>query len=174
MEKKQGVIEKVFEDILWSTRFTVLLAVIFGLISAIALFVVGSMEAFEAVKSGFSFGDHHGDHDALIAGVIGAVDLYLIGIVLLIFSFGVYELFISKIDVARQNKEVKVLEITSLDSLKSKIIKVIVMVLVVSFFQRVLLMPYDTPLNMLYFAISIFAISFGIYFLHKEGGSHKD
>ena len=39
-------------------------------------------------------------HEDIVAGIIGAVDLYLIAVVLLIFSFGIYELFISKIDVS--------------------------------------------------------------------------
>ena len=41
------------------------------------------------------------------------------------------------------------------------------MVLVVTFFKQVLATDYDTPLDMLYFAASIFAISFGVYFMHK-------
>lgn len=166
MSNKQNTLEKIFEGILWSSRFSVLLAVVFGLISAVTLFIIGSVEIYQSIVS-IDFSGH--DYHSLLSGVIGAVDLYLIGIVLLIFSFGIYELFISKIDLANDNKEINILEITSLDGLKSKIIKVIIMVLVVSFFQRVLVMDYETPLEMLYLAGSIFAISLGIYFLHKEG-----
>ena len=98
------------------------------------------------------------------------VDLYLIGIVLLIFGFGIYELFISKIDIAREDLSVTILEIENLDELKNKIIKVIVMVLIVSFFERVLKMSdsYSSSMDMLWFAISIFAISFGVYYLKKH------
>ena len=102
--------------------------------------------------------------------MISAVDLYLIGIVLLIFGFGIYELFISKIDIAREDLSVTILEIENLDELKNKIIKVIVMVLIVSFFERVLKMSdsYSSSMDMLWFAISIFAISFGVYYLKKH------
>jgi len=55
--------------------------------------------------------------------------------------------------------------------LKDKIAKVIVMVLVVSFFQRVLHAEYKGALEMLYFAVSITALSLGLYLLHK-GGKH--
>ena len=58
-------------------------------------------------------------------------------------------------------------ESCSLDDLKNRIIKVVIMVLVVSFFKRVLGMEFNTPMEMMYFAISIFAISFGVYFMHK-------
>ena len=102
--------------------------------------------------------------------MISAVDLYLIGIVLLIFGFGIYELFISKIDIAREDLSVTILEIENLDELKNIIIKVIVMVLIVSFFERVLKMSdsYSSSMDMLWFAISIFAISFGVYYLKKH------
>ena len=98
------------------------------------------------------------------------VDLYLIGVVLLIFGFGIYELFISKIDVARRNVSVTILEIESLDELKNKIVKVIVMVLIVSFFERILKNTdaFSSSENLLYFAISIFAISFSIYYINKN------
>jgi hypothetical protein len=89
----------------------------------------------------------------------------------LIFGFGIYELFISDIDVAKGTGGDKVLYVSSLDELKDKIAKVIVMVLVVSFFQRVLHTDYKGSLEMLYFAISITALSLGLYFLHK-GGKH--
>ena len=59
------------------------------------------------------------------------------------------------------------LEIHSLDQLKDKIAKVIIMVLVVSFFQRVLHMEFKTPLEMVYFASSILILSLGLYFLRK-------
>ena len=36
----------------------------------------------------------------------------------MIFGFGIYELFISKIDIARRNKNITILEIESLDELK--------------------------------------------------------
>ena len=84
-----------------------------------------------------------------------------------IFAFGIYELFISHIDEAVGHSQI--LAISSLDQLKDKIAKVIVMVLVVNFFQRVLHTHFETPLEMLYFALSITALSVGLYFLSKVG-----
>ena len=64
----------------------------------------------------------------------------------------------------------KVLEVHSLDELKDKLGKVIVMVLIVNFFQRVLHANFTTPLEMAYLAASILALCLGLYFLHK--GDH--
>ena len=94
----------------------------------------------------------------------------------MIFGFGIYELFISKIDIARKNLDVTILEIENLDELKQKIIKVIIMVLIVTFFERVLQMSYDTfstPMDMLWFAVSIFALSFGVYLIRKDDPHNK-
>ena len=51
--------------------------------------------------------------------------------------------------------------------------KVIVMVLVVNFFQRVLHTEFATPLEMLYFALSIAALAIGLYFLGMVGKKDK-
>lgn len=168
------MIEKLFESAMWQTRFLVILAVIFGLIGALVLFVIGSMDIFAVAKYAFNtiVTSAHPEnfHEDIVSGIIGAVDLYLIAVVMLIFSFGIYELFISPIDHSIQAKDdSKILSITSLDQLKDKIAKVIVMVLVVNFFQRVLHTKYDGALEMLYFALAVTALAVGLYFLGKVG-----
>jgi len=172
------MIEKFFENSLWSSRFIVILAVVFGLIGAVILFLVASFDIYEVSKYVINTYINHQHpenfHDEVVGIIIGAVDLYLIGVVMLLFSFGLYELFISDIDAARENdeEENKILAIHSLDQLKDKISKVIVMVLVVGFFQKVGHTEYTSALDMLYLALSITAVSVGLYFLGKVGKSH--
>jgi len=172
------MLERIFESGLWGTRFMVLLAVIFGLIGAVALFIVASFDIYDTAKLVINVyvNHHHPEHfhEIVVGGIIGAVDLYLIGVVMLIFSFGLYELFISDIDVAKEDEERgnKILAIHSLDQLKDKISKVIVMVLVVGFFKKVGLATYNSPLELLYLALSITAVAVGLYFLSKVGHKH--
>ena len=166
--------EKMFEGGLWASRFMVIFAVIFGLLGAITLFIVASFDVYDTVKFVIStYINHahpHNFHEDVVGGIIGAVDLYLIGVVMILFSFGLYELFISDIDAAKGNgKENTILAIHSLDQLKDKISKVIVMVLVVGFFQKVGHTEYNGALDMLYFALSITAVAVGLYFLGKVG-----
>lgn len=172
--KIMEIIENIFERILWDSRFFVILAVIFSMLGGISLFIVASMDVVGVVVSvadAYISHIHPKDfHEAVVSGLIGAVDLYLMAIVLFIFGFGLYELFISDIDIAKKSASSKILEIHSLDELKDKLAKVIVMVLIVSFFQRVLHTQYAGALEMLYFSISILALSLGLYFLHKNGG----
>jgi len=169
------MLEHIFESTLWSSRLFTILAVIFGMFGALVLFILASLDVWNVLVSVYNVLINHIHtehlHENVVSSIIGAVDLYLIGVVLLIFAFGIYELFISKIDVAENSENgSKVLNITSLDQLKDKIAKVIVMVLVVNFFQRVLHTHYNGALEMLYFAGSILALSVALYFLHK--GDH--
>jgi uncharacterized membrane protein YqhA len=167
--------ERIFEGSLWSSRFIVILAVIFGLLGAVILFAVASVDIYDTAKYVLNTYLNHKHpenfHEDVVSGVIGAVDFYLIGVVMLLFSFGLYELFISEIDAAKgeDGNDNKILAIHSLDQLKDKISKVIVMVLVVGFFQKVAHTQYNNALDMLYFALSITAVSVGLYFLGKVG-----
>jgi len=168
------MLEKLFEGAIWNSRFIVILAVVFGLLGAIILFVIASMDIWNVAVTSFQVVTHavpHPEHfhEDVVAGIIGAVDLYLIAVVMFIFSFGLYELFISNIDQAEGKNGSKLLAIQSLDQLKDKIAKVIVMVLVVNFFQRVLHTKFAAPLEMLYFALAIAALAVGLYFLGKVG-----
>jgi uncharacterized membrane protein YqhA len=168
------MIERIFEETIWKSRLVVISAVVFGLIGAFVLFVVASLDIWSVAQYAFYVILNHlhpkDFHEKIVGDIIGAVDLYLIAVVMFIFAFGLYELFISKIDTA-ENDEAgnKILSIKNLDQLKDKIAKVIVMVLIVSFFKKVLHTDFETPLEMMYFALSITALSVGLYFLSKVG-----
>ena len=169
-KEARSLFEKFIEGMLWRSRYIVFLAVFFSVTASISLFVFGSYEIVVAIinENPFTAIHEHGHADLLVQ-FIGAVDLYLIGIVLLIFGFGIYELFISEINVARNNNyKISILEIKTLDELKNKIIKVIIMVLIVTFFERVLNMKYDTPIHMLFFAISILILATGVFMINKH------
>lgn len=171
------MLERLFESGLWSSRFMVIMAVIFGLVGAVSLFIVASFDVYDTAVMVINTYLHHAHpqhfHEEVVGGIIGAVDLYLIGVVMLLFSFGLYELFVSDIDPAKgSDKESTILAIHSLDQLKDKISKVIVMVLVVGFFQKAGHTDYNGALEMLYLALSITALSVGLYFLSKVGHHH--
>ncbi len=175
MENKRGFLEKIFESTLWNSRLIVILAVIFGMLGGMAMFLVASVDIWNIVVEVYKFFFMHYHpqhfHAEIISGIIGAVDLYLIAVVMLLFAFGLYELFISKIDDAESSEAgSKILAIHSLDELKDKLGKVVVMVLIVSFFKKVINMDFSTPLEMMYLAGSILALALALYFMHK--GQH--
>lgn len=169
------MIKYIFTKLLLLSRLFVLLPVVFGLIGSISLFITASYDMIALAKK-FVIATRHFDftedlHNDLVSHIIGSIDLYLIAIVLLIFSFGLYELFIADLSSKVSKKRLElppILAIKSLDELKDKLAKVIVMVLVVNFFQRILYIKYNGGLEMLYFALSISALSIGVYLLHKD------
>ena len=168
------MLEKIFENTMWKARLFVLLPVIFGLIGAGILFVVASIDIFNVLSYTLDVywnGLHPENfHEEIVSKIIGAVDLYLIAVVMLIFAFGIYELFISKIDAAEETSAGNnILAIHSLDQLKDKIAKVIVMVLIVSFFYFFFYTSYDGSLQISVFSLSIGILSVGLYFLGKVG-----
>ena len=164
-----GKLEDSFERVLWSLRFIVILGVVFGALSAIILFIVGSMEIFNVLMDAIFVVEAHLSHETILIGLIGAIDFYLIGLVLLIFSFGIYELFISEIDIARSGGGfTNILEVKNLDDLKNKILKVIIMVLIVTFFQRILILKMETATDGLAMAVSICLICIGVYYMGRH------
>ena len=131
--------ENHFEKLLWKLRYIVILSVILSMVASISLFLIGSWDIiYSIVYQNPLFNAEVTNNNDLLFKIISSIDLFLIGIVLLIFGFGVYELFISEIDFAKGKFAESTLKIKSLDQLKNKIIKVIIIVLIVKFFEKIL------------------------------------
>lgn len=164
-------LENKFEKGLWNVRYIVILSVVLSIVASITLFVIGSWDIIHSIIfQNPLFNAEINNNNDLLFKIISSIDLFLIGIVLLIFGFGVYELFISEIDFAKGKFAESTLKINSLDQLKNKIIKVIIIVLIVKFFEKILkLTPnFSTPLDVLYFGLSILAICVGYYLINRK------
>ncbi len=147
----------------------VLIAVVSSLISALVLFLVGLYEVFHLLylfAAEYSYQDFYAK---LLSVIIASVDLFLIGTFLLVFALGLYELFISKIDPAENDPlGQRVLVIKNLEDLKEKLGRLVIMVLIVSFFKQVLHLQYKSPLETLYIAFGVLLIALALYFTHKK------
>jgi len=163
--------ENKFEKFLWNFRYITILAVILSILSAFTLIVIGSWDIIEAVIFYNPLFDASiSSNNELLFKLISAIDLFLIGIVLLIFGFGIYELFVSEIDFANSKFTESTLKIRDLDQLKNKIIKVIIIVLIVKFFEKVLKFSenFTSPMDILYFGLSILSICVGYYLINRK------
>lgn len=170
------LLEKIFERILWESRFMIVLAVVASIVAALILVLMGTYDIYMILIEFFhAFSDagvYETFHKDAITHIISAIDAYLISTVLLIFGIGLYELFISKIDYAeKETRSSGILVIHSLDQLKNKLAKVIVMVLIVTFFKHAVSIKYEDILHLLYLSAGIILVSLSIYFLGK---SHKE
>jgi uncharacterized membrane protein YqhA len=140
----KSLVEIIFEKALWSSRLIVLLAVFASLLVALGVFLVISVDATEHLSSmgryatGISWQERteEGKHERevfraeTIAHVVEVIDGYLLGAMMLIFSFGLYELFISSIDPAKaDDRSARILLISSLDDLKHRLGQVVILIL---------------------------------------------
>jgi len=174
MDKEQGMIERAFEWLLWNSRFVVILAVLSSMVGMLLLFCLAAESmvhlAWQFIEMTFMGVPHPDFHVEAVGQIISSVDDFLLGTVLLIFAMGMYELFISKIDVAHGEENASnILMINSLDDLKDRLAKVVLMILVVTFFKNVLHVTFDNPLNVLYMGGGILMVSLALYFTHKSG-----
>ena len=78
--------------------------------------------------------------------------------------------FVKEINFAKARFIESTLQIKNLDQLKNKIIKVVIIVLIVKYFEKILKLSqnFTSPLDILYFSISILCICFGYYFINKK------
>lgn len=170
------MLERLFEKFLWSSRFIVLVAVICSLLLSITLFVTTTLDVAGIVAHSFDYfniPDKQAFKAEIVAHIVGSIDGFLLATILLIFSLGLYELFISDIDDAKENKRSSsVLVINTLDDLKNKLAKVILMILVVTFFEVSLGMNFSTMLDLVYFAAGILMVALALYFTSKQDGHH--
>ena len=175
-------LEHLFEGTLWGSRFVVLFAVVASLFTAFAMFFMATVDAYYLVShlAEYASSDLAGEARAQfrstsVTHVVEIVDGYLLGTVLLIFALGLYELFISKIEQAEKSETASnVLIIHSLDDLKGRLAKVILMILIVKYFEFAASMDFESPIDLLYLAGGIALIGVALYLTHeKDHGEPK-
>lgn len=174
-------IEAVFEGGLWGSRFVVLFAVVASLATALVMFFIATVDAWYLVSHMFEYasadlaGEARLDWRATaVTHVVEIVDGYLLATVLLIFALGLYELFISKIEAAEQSESASnVLIINSLDDLKTRLAKVILMILIVKFFEHAVSMEFKTPMDLLLLAGGIALLGVALFLTHEKKGHEK-
>lgn len=167
-------LELLFEGALWRSRYVVLFAVIASMAAGFAIFYMATVDVFYLILHITHYADpamaeeaRKALHDSTITHIVEVVDGYLLATVMLIFSLGMYELFVSDIDEARGSKaSSKILVIENLDDLKARLAKVILMILIVTLFEQALKMDMKTPLDLLYLGGSIALVGLALYFTH--------
>ena len=170
-----GMVEEVFEWILFNSRFVVLLAVVGILVAAIVMFLKGSIEIIQGIgvflPEMLAFRPNSQDDATIILSFIPALDNYLFATVLLIMAMGLYELFISKIDPNCRTIGTRPdhwLEIDNLDDLKSRMGEVLITILIVNFFKLSFSVVYDRPIDLLILGAAIVLVSVALFLTHYK------
>lgn len=170
-------IEKLFESVLWNSRFMVLIAVVACMAASFGIFVVGTTIMFKTIGHLLAGITHEeatlmGEAAISISEIVAVIDTYLLATVLFIFALGLYELFISKIDAIENQTEEggrpNWLVIHDLDDLKEKLAKVIILILIVTFYEKVVQIHWDTAINMLILAGAIALVALTFFLLGQR------
>ena len=173
------LIERIFEGFLWNSRLMVVVAVLASLAVAFAVFYIATVDVIYMLAHLSKYSELGESerailHDQTIKHIVQVIDGYLLATVLLIFSLGLYELFISRIDQADESASSRILSIRNLDDLKNRLAKVILMILVVKFFDHAINMKFGSPMDMLYFAGGIALIGLALFLTHAAEKHHHD
>lgn len=167
-------IESMFESFLWNSRLMVIAAVLASLAAAVAVLYMASVDAWimishlgEYISPELTTEDRAKLRADTVTHVVEIIDGYLLATVLLIFALGLYELFISKIEQATESEGAsRILVIKNLDDLKSRLAKVILMILIVKYFEHALNMEFKDAKDLLYFAGGIALLGLALYLSH--------
>ena len=166
-----------FESALWSSRLVVLLAVITAVLAGVALFLVIGLQTFGVLVNMFHCIDptmaveqRETIMSESIIRLITMIDGYLLGAFMLIFGFGLYELFLAQIQEAKASRmSARILRVESLEDLKSRLGKVILIILIVETFKDGFQIRTQSPLDVLCVAASIALIGLALYLTHSSG-----
>lgn len=171
-------LELLLEGLIWRFRLISILPVVMSLVSSLVTFVLGTKEIIRALWMLNDADAHKTYLGELLGAIVGGIDLYLIGIALLIFGYGVYELLISPIDPAHPDEHIGngLLDIRNLDQLKEKLVKVLVVALIVSAFKAMLTLPIDSSLSLLSFCGSVLLLALSGWLVaagHNNNSNHS-
>ena len=162
------VLERRFESMIWKFRLITLVPVVMSLFGSVSCFVIGTYAEISVLSRVIQGHFTHTNSTLLIGKVVGGIDYYLIGIALLIFGYGIYELVISDIDPRQQEaSDVRrnLLNIESLDGLKQKLTKVIVVALIVTAFKSMVGFKVTTSAELLMFCAGVLMLAFSAWLL---------
>jgi uncharacterized membrane protein YqhA len=165
-------LEERIERWMWRFRLVAIVPVVMSLCSTAVAFAIGTMEIVKAFAMLVSSESHGPKWSAeLLGDLISGIDLYLIGLALLIFGYGVYELLISPIEAARDQQEGanSLLDIRSLDQLKEKLVKVLVVALIVSAFKSMLGFTINDGVSLAYFCLGVLLLALSGYLVKGSG-----
>ena len=165
---KPNPMERRFERLIWRFRLITLVPVVMSLLGSVSCFVIGTYAEISVLIRVLQGHFTHTNSTLLIGKVVGGIDYYLIGIALLIFGYGIYELVISDIDPRQQEaSDVRrnLLNIESLDGLKQKLTKVIVVALVVTAFKSMVGFKVTTSTELLMFCAGVLMLAFSAWLL---------
>ena len=139
----------IARQLLASSRYFIIFAVLGSFLASAAALIYGGLSTVQLVAHSFSSGDYseHGTK-VLAVGLVGMIDMFLLGTVLYLIAAGLYQLFLDD-DLPLPAW----LQISTLDDLKERLLGVVIVLLAVSFLGD--LVEWDGSWNILAEELSV-------------------
>lgn len=177
-EAARAPAERVTEAVLWRSRLVFVLAAAACVLLAFGLLWISTLDTVHMLQLAAHYGDaestgagRHVARAAIVGEAVKALDGFLLAMAVLIFAFGIYELFVSDLDEARGHDLAgRILVVRSLDDLKSRLGKVILVIMVVTLFEALLEFHAEGALDLLAMAGAIVLAAGALYLSHREHG----
>lgn len=145
-------------DILGTSRFLIILAVLGTFLASATMQVFGLIRVIAVIAELIRVGDvSSAASKSLIADTVAIIDIFLIGTVLFVISAGLYQLFVQR-DVPLPGW----LKIESLDDLKDNLTEVIIVALLVAFLGQAVEWTGDISILGLGLAVSSVILAVGL------------
>ena len=161
-------------ETIFRTRYVSIVAVVFGVIGAVLMFIIGAVTTIDSVVTYFG-----GHEDAALSSaaalaatveIVSALDQFLLGLVLLVFAYGVYSLWIVS-DTPKDSSTIRTPEwisVTSVTDLKVQLIEVVAVLLAVLFLKGVLSNP-ETVWSDLVVPIAVVLFALTVWLIRRAG-----
>jgi len=155
-----------FEPTFFKFRYVLLLPVLISFIGSIIMFLLGGYDTYKAIYALLIKGQTASE--SVVLPLVKALDAFLIGVILIIFSFGIYDFFISKLDPAEHaGIRPDWFKFESTGELKTKLIELVLVILAIQFFERMIANVDEFNEPIMYLIIptgaAILAISLGFF-----------
>lgn len=147
---------KIVEKSLLMSRYAIIVAVISTMLSAVFLFF-WTLRNFTL----FFWEGKYLEEKEIITSIVSSIDLFFLGIISLMVSFSLYEMYLRK-DKGDFKNCPNALVIYSLDELKKKLVNVVIMILIITFFKFAINFEYNSVFELLTLSISIFFIALSV------------
>ncbi len=154
-------------------RYISIIAVFCSLFGSVLMFLIGIYRTYKAYAYFFNLdaGSSQLGREKLgglaTGTIIKSVDAFLIGLVLLIFGYGIYNLFIRELE-PEEKVTFHWLEITSITKLKTLLAELIIIILFVKFLNVVIINLGELTWEILILPASILLLALSVKFLEPH------
>jgi len=162
----------------WSTRLVVLVAVLGSAVASLVVFYLATTDAIYLVLHLRPYTDPSLDaasrkmlHGETIVHVVEIVDGYLLAMFLLVFAVGFFGLFVIPLEPAGVSRtRANPFVVRDLDDLKDRLGKVILIIMIVTFFEEVLTVAPRSAIELLWVAAGIALVGVTLWLSHSDAG----